>query len=97
MVRVIIERHCKPGKEAQLRNLLIELRTVATRQHGYISGETLRDLEDPSLFVIISTWASLQTWKMWEISARRLQIEQQLDELMTAEARLRICALDYEI
>ncbi|HUH65891.1 MAG TPA: antibiotic biosynthesis monooxygenase family protein [Syntrophales bacterium] len=97
MVRVIIERHCKPGKEAQLRDLLIELRTAAMRQHGYISGETLRDLDDPSLFIIISTWASLETWKMWEVSGRRLQIEQQLDNLITADARLRICALDYEI
>ena len=42
MVRVIIERRCRPGKEAELETLLVELRTRAMRQPGYISGETLR-------------------------------------------------------
>ena len=42
MIRVMIERHCQPGKEKQLRDLLLELRSAGMRQHGYITGETLR-------------------------------------------------------
>ncbi len=43
MIRVMIERQCQPGKEKQLRDLMLELRSAAMRQRGYITGETLRD------------------------------------------------------
>ena len=96
MIRVMIERHCKPGKEAQLRSLLIELRMAAMQQYGYISGETLHELDDPSLFVVVSTWANLEAWRTWQVSMRRLLIEQGMDSLITTEKKLRIFALDYE-
>jgi heme-degrading monooxygenase HmoA len=97
MIRVIIERYCKPGKEAQLRDLLKELRMAAMSQYGYISGETLCELDDPLLFIVISTWATLEAWREWQVSKRRLLIEQRMDSLITTEERLRILAFDYEI
>jgi heme-degrading monooxygenase HmoA len=96
MIRVMIERHCKPGKEAQLRGLLKELRMAAMLQYGYISGETVRDLDDPSLFIVISTWATLEAWRVWEVSMKRLLIEERVESLITTEKKLRICVLDYE-
>jgi hypothetical protein len=32
-----------------------QLRMLAIQQAGYISGETLRSIEDPELFLVIST------------------------------------------
>ncbi len=96
MIRVMIERYCKPGKEAQLRDLLKELRMAAMTQYGYISGETLCELENPSLFIVISTWATLDAWRAWQVSQRRLLIEERIDSLITSETRLRILAFVYE-
>jgi heme-degrading monooxygenase HmoA len=96
MIRVIIERYCKLGKEAQLRSLLKELRMAAMSQYGYISGETLCELDDPSLFIVISTWAALDAWRAWQVSQRRLLIEERIDSLITTEKKLRILAFDYE-
>jgi len=72
MIRVMIEQHCQPGKEEQFRDLLIDLRDMAMRKRGYISGETLRDLIDPLHFKIISTWSTLEDWKKWQGSPQRL-------------------------
>jgi heme-degrading monooxygenase HmoA len=96
MIRVMIERYCKPGKEAQLSDLLKELRMAAMTQHGYISGETLCELENPSLFIVISTWATLDAWRSWQVSQRRLLIEERIGSLTTSETRLRIFAFVYE-
>jgi heme-degrading monooxygenase HmoA len=63
MIRIIVERHCRPGKETQLENLLVELRSMATRQRGYISGETLRAVDDSSLWLVISTWTDVDMWR----------------------------------
>jgi len=96
MIRIIIERYCKPGKEAQFGGLLKELRMAAMSQYGYISGETLCELDDPSLFIVISTWATLDAWRAWQVSQQRLLIEEGIDSLITSEKNLRILTFDYE-
>ena len=71
MIRVVIERHCLPGKEAELENVLMNLRTAAIHQHGYVSGETLQSVDDPKLWLVISTWADIDDWKVWETNQSR--------------------------
>ena len=95
MIRVMIERRSQPGKEKQLRNLLIELRTEALRQHGYISGETLREADDPANFIVISTWMTLETWKTWQTARQRLAIEEMMEPILAAPRRVRVFIEDY--
>jgi len=90
MIRVMIDRHCQPGREEQLRNLLIELRTAALQQHGYVSGETLRETGDPLNFVVISTWTTLEYWKAWQTARQRLAIEEMIEPLLTAPREVRV-------
>jgi heme-degrading monooxygenase HmoA len=86
----MIERQCQPGKEKQLRDLLLELRSAGMRQHGYITGETLREAENPSVFMVISTWITIEAWKAWQTSRQRLLIEEMMDSLLTAERKVRV-------
>jgi hypothetical protein len=67
-IKVIVKRKVAKGKEAELLPLLLDLRTKATSRLGYISGETLRGVEDPQDYMVISTWLSLENWKDWESS-----------------------------
>jgi len=97
MIRVMIERQCQPGKEKQLRDLLLELRSAGMRQHGYISGETLREADNPSVFMVISTWMTLEAWKAWQTARQRLLIEEMMDSLLTAERKVRVFIEDFEI
>lgn len=97
MIRVMIERHCQPGKEKQLRDLLLELRSAGMRQHGYISGETLREADNPLNFTVISTWITLEAWKSWQTARQRLSIEEMMDPLLTETRKVRVFTEDIEI
>ncbi len=81
-VRVLIEREIDPGHELQLHQLLLQLRAKAMQVKGYISGETLRALDDPNRFLVISTWSSLDEWKTWENNSDRKRIKGQIDSLL---------------
>lgn len=96
MIKVVIERHCQPGKEKQLRDLMLELRSAAMRQPGYITGETLREEEKTSVFMVISTWITLEAWKAWQTSRQRLLIEEMMDPLLTEQRKVRVFVEDYE-
>ncbi|MCX5855583.1 MAG: antibiotic biosynthesis monooxygenase [Deltaproteobacteria bacterium] len=96
MIRVMIERQCQPGKEKQLRDLLLELRSAGMRQRGYITGETLREADNPSIFMVISTWITLEAWKAWQTARQRLLIEEMMDSLLTAERKVRVFTEDSE-
>jgi heme-degrading monooxygenase HmoA len=96
MIRVMIERHCQPGKEKQLRDLLLELRSAGMRQPGYISGETLRDADNPSVFMVISTWITLEAWKAWETARQRLLIEEMMNSLLINARKVSVFTDVYE-
>ncbi len=96
MIKVLIERDCQPGKEKQLRELLIELRMIAMQQPGYISGETLRELINPSQFKVISSWTTLEAWKSWQRSQQRLLIEEKMESVTNDGRKFCILTVDPE-
>jgi heme oxygenase (mycobilin-producing) len=83
-VKIIIKRKIPKGKEGQLLPLLLELRSKATTQPGYISGETLRNVNDPEDYVVISTWQSVEDWKAWEARKGRAEMQNKIDSLLGA-------------
>ena len=89
-VRVIIERQVEPGQEARLRLLMTKARSKATDAKGYISGETLRALDDPNKFIVISNWKSAQDWKPWEKDPERVKLRQELEPLLIGKERCTI-------
>jgi heme-degrading monooxygenase HmoA len=90
MIRVIIERHCYPDRCTEMEQLLMELRTQATQHHGYISGETLHSIDDPSLWLVISTWVDIDSWKAWENSLERNETSQRITPLLTAPEKVTV-------
>jgi len=64
---------------------LVLIPSVAMAQEGYISGETLRNLEKPDEFLVISTWQSSQDWKTWLASKDRKEIQSKIDKLLGGE------------
>ncbi len=81
-VKIMIKRKVTKGKEPELLPLLLELRALATSQPGYISGETLRNVENPEEFLVISTWKSVEDWKRWAQSEQRSKIQEKVDALL---------------
>ena len=81
-VKIIIRRKVNKKKEAELVPLLIQLRALATAQPGYVSGETLRNVDHPEEYLVISTWQSVDNWKAWLSSKQRAEIQRKIDTLL---------------
>ena len=85
-VKIIIRRKVPKGKEAQVLPLLLDLRSKAITQPGYISGETLINVNDPEEYVVIGTWKSVDNWKAWEASKERGEIQGRIEALLGEKA-----------
>jgi len=90
VVRIIIDRKVKKGKESDFSKLLRELRSKAIPSKGYISGETLRSLADPHNYIVITTWQSVDEWKRWEKDPERKKIQAKIEKLMARPTKTKI-------
>lgn len=78
----------------RLSQLLIELRNMANQQPGYISGETLRNMDEPNEYLVISTWKSRDSWERWLANQKRVEVESQVDALMGASTTYKVYSYD---
>lgn len=81
-IKIIIKRKVPKGKEEELLPLLVKLRSLATAQPGYVSGETLRNVNDPKDYLVISTWQSIDNWNTWTANSARAEIQDEIDALL---------------
>ena len=81
-VQVIIKRKFKIDNPEELIPLLTELRIRAKDQPGYISGETLRSLDNPEDYLVFSKWETADDWKKWLHSKERRDIQGEVDSLI---------------
>ena len=81
-IKVLIKRNVPQEKARQMIPLFRKMRSIATNQPGYISGETLKSLEQPELFLVISNWQSSDDWEKWLISRERQKIQDEIDALL---------------
>lgn len=81
-VKVLIKRKVPKGKEVDLVKLIIQLRSLATMQPGYISGETLRNVDNREEYLVISSWQSADDWKSWESNKERARIQAEIDAVL---------------
>ena len=82
-VKVIIKRKVADAKAREMIPLFRKMRSLAMNQEGYISGETLRNLNDPEDFIVISNWQSSDDWGKWLSSGERQEVQKKIDALVT--------------
>jgi heme-degrading monooxygenase HmoA len=81
-VRVLIKRVVPREKAKEMIPLFRQMRQLATNQPGYISGETLKSLDRPDVFLVISTWLTSGEWEKWLLSKERREIQAKVDALL---------------
>ena len=81
-VKIIIRRTVAEEKVKDLIPLLEKLRALAKGQPDYISGETLKSLDKPDEFLVISSWNSPIAWEKWLTNKDRQKIQKKIDELL---------------
>jgi len=87
-VKILIQRKVKPGKEEELNEIVRELRTKAMHAEGFISGETLRSIEDPSVHLVISTWKNIDAWNAWIESPERKALQEEVDAVLAEPTKM---------
>lgn len=82
-VQVLISRKIVKEKIKEVATLMVELRSLARAQAGYISSESLKCIDPPGdeNYLIRSTWQSIEDWKRWLNSEERVAIQQKIDTI----------------
>jgi heme-degrading monooxygenase HmoA len=89
-VKILIRRRVPEKLAKEMIPLFREMRTLANQQPGYITGETMRNLEKPDEFLVISTWETSDDWKSWVQSDARQKVQSQIDALLGGKTEYEI-------
>jgi heme-degrading monooxygenase HmoA len=81
-IRVFLKRLVPEEREREAVTLITELRSMASKQPGYISGETMRNVAQPEEYLVISTWDSLEDWNTWLADPARSCLQSKLDAVL---------------
>ena len=89
-VKALIKRVVPEKKAREMIPLFRQMRALAMNQDGYISGETLRNLNNPEEFLVISSWQSSNEWIKWLNSPQRQEIQEKIDALLGGQTKYEI-------
>ena len=85
-IGVLIKRITKHGEDAKvLLPHIIELRALAVRQPGYISGETFFSIDRKDECLVIGRWTSLEHWQKWMRDPRRIELDGIMENHLVAK------------
>ena len=80
-IGVLIKRVISHGEDAKvLLPHIIELRSLAVRQPGYISGETFFNLDRPEECLVIGRWTTKELWQKWMRDPRRIELDGNMEK-----------------
>jgi len=86
-VKILIKRKFKEGNMRAVSRFLINNRNGAMQQPGYISSETLRNLDDRDQVTVVSMWENIEAWNDWKNSKLRKANEAEFKDYLVGETR----------
>ncbi len=89
-VSIVIRRTLKNEAMAeQLAPFIVQLRSKATVQPGFLTDQTFSCLDCEGEYMIITTWNTLESWNKWMNSKERMAIQSKIDELLGEKTQYR--------
>ncbi|MCP3944190.1 MAG: antibiotic biosynthesis monooxygenase [Desulfobacteraceae bacterium] len=89
-VTVLIKRKVVRGKGELLENLYRELIALAMQQTGYLEAKTMKRVDIPDEYLVISKWKHIDDWSKWLISEGRRSYQERIDALTDSKTRFEI-------
>lgn len=89
-VKILIKRTIPGDRVKDLMPFFKQLRALATSQSGYISGETLKRIDRPGQYLVISTWETMDAWRKWVNSNQRKEIQGLIDSMLGQQTEYEI-------
>jgi len=90
MIRVIIERFIAESLEANYEETAKDTLQKAIKAPGFISGESLKAIDNPRHRFILCNWRSLHDWQQWEQSTERKDMMSKLNLMFEKEEKFTI-------
>ena len=90
MIKIHVRRMIPEDKKEDVMLLILKLRSMCMGKPGYISGETLKRLDETGESLVVTKWQSVYYWNAWLQGAERAEIQQQIDTLLGSETRYEI-------
>lgn len=89
-VTVIISRQVKdPEIVSRLAPLIVQLRSRATVQPGFLTSQTFSCLDCDGEYLVVSSWHTLDDWNRWLHHEDRREIQDQVDALLGSKTAYR--------
>ena len=82
MITVLIERHIVPGMASTYANYATQIIQASVSAPGFISGESLKGIDDSNARYIVIKIRSIQDWKNWFTSPEREKITSLLSPIL---------------
>jgi heme-degrading monooxygenase HmoA len=65
MVTIVTDVRLKEGSEQEWDATMQERMTAARKQAGWVGGQMLSPVDDPTKRVIVGTWQTRDDWQKW--------------------------------
>lgn len=88
MVKVIVGYKVRDIN--QMQPLLLQIRSEAMKQSGFVRSEILLSHSDVSIIAVEKNWDNLKDWKAWENSTSRQALLRAAKKYMLEEPRVTI-------
>ncbi len=69
--------------------LIVELRSKAMIQPGFLTGQTFTSLECAGEYMVISSWDTIENWNRWMNNEERKAIQSCIDALLEEKTQYR--------
>ena len=90
MITVLIERHIAPGMAITYEDFARKIIQATVTTPGFVSGESLRGLDDSNTRYIIVKMKSKEDWLHWLQSKTRREVVGLLDPLLTTPEKITV-------
>ncbi len=95
MIRVIIERFIAESLESNYEVTAKQTLQKAIQAPGFISGESLKDIQNKRHRVVLCNWRSLQDWQVWLSSPERKGMMDELNLMLEKTEKVTVLELPY--
>ncbi len=89
-INIIISRRVLKEQEAELAPILKQLFELASKQKGYLFGETLYSRDDPEEQLVISVWKTMKDWENYQQLDDSQNLHRTVDLILGSESPHRI-------
>ena len=90
MVRIHIRRRVSEDHQQALMTLINQMRSAIVGNPGYVSGETLKRIDQSGEILVVSKWQSHFYWKQWHESRERAALQADIDQLLGEQTQYEI-------